>query len=182
MRRILCLLLVCLSPVCTLAQDRAVLATPGTVLLMRHALAPGTGDPVDFRLGDCTTQRGLNKDGRDQAQRIGKMLRASGVAGIAIYSSQWCRCLETARLLKLGPVREAPAFNSFFAGQGDSAAQSDAALAMIRALPEDTRAIYVTHQVNITALTGIFPRSGEIIVVQPDDSGLRVVGRVLLDP
>lgn len=69
------------------------------VVLMRHAVAPGTGDPAGFELDDCSTQRNLSERGREQARATGERFRANGVTDAAVYSSQWCRCLETARLL-----------------------------------------------------------------------------------
>ena len=87
---------------------------PGTVILMRHALAPGIGDPEIFQVDRCETQRVLNDTGRRQAQRLGDQLRRAGLAATQVYSSQWCRCLETAELLDLGPVIEEPGLNSFF--------------------------------------------------------------------
>lgn len=83
----------------------------GRMLLLRHAHAPGFGDPTQFALGDCATQRNLDAAGRDQARHLGQSLRAAGVTGARTYSSQWCRALETARLLDLGPVEPLPALN-----------------------------------------------------------------------
>ena len=82
----------------------AELAKPGRVLMLRHAQAPGTGDPPSFKLGDCSTQRNLDAVGRAQAGRLGELLAQAGVVHAKVYSSQWCRCLETARQLRLGPV------------------------------------------------------------------------------
>ena len=92
----------------------AQIAKPGHIVMMRHALAPGTGDPSNFALGDCATQRNLSEAGRRQARRTGQFLREAGVRAARVLSSQWCRCLETARLLDLGPVEPLPALNSFF--------------------------------------------------------------------
>ena len=90
------------------------LAKPGRVLMLRHANAPGIGDPPNFKLEDCSTQRNLDAAGRAQAQALGRRLAQAGVREARVYSSQWCRCLETARLLNLGPVTPQPALNSFF--------------------------------------------------------------------
>src|SRR5437868_6308691 len=84
------------------------------VLLIRHAEAPGVGDPPGFRLGDCATQRNLSEKGRAQAGSIGDALRRRGVPVAKVLTSQWCRCRDTARLLDVGPVEDAPALNSFF--------------------------------------------------------------------
>jgi broad specificity phosphatase PhoE len=72
------------------------LASKGHFALLRHAIAPGTGDPPGFTLGDCDTQRNLSAEGRAQAERIGARLRENGIAAARVLSSQWCRCLDTA--------------------------------------------------------------------------------------
>ncbi|MDI9332515.1 MAG: histidine phosphatase family protein [Alphaproteobacteria bacterium] len=84
------------------------------VLLMRHADALGVGDPPGYNLQRCETQRNLNEEGRQQANRSGRWLRAQGVSQAQVYSSVWCRCQHTAEGLKLGPVRIEPSLNSFF--------------------------------------------------------------------
>lgn len=85
----------------------------GYVVMMRHALAPGTGDPPNFRLEDCSTQRNLSAQGRAQARRIGEAFRRRGIKVARVLSSQWCRCLETARLMNLGAVEPFAPLNSF---------------------------------------------------------------------
>lgn len=103
-----------LAPAQAQSSDRTQLNQPGQVLLLRHALAPGTGDPAEFQLAQCTTQRNLNETGREQAKAIGQWLRAKGVKNAKVYSSQWCRCLETASLLGYQEPIELPALNSFY--------------------------------------------------------------------
>ena len=148
------------------------------VALIRHATAPGLGDPPGFRIGDCTTQRNLSQEGRDQARRIGEFFREKGVKETSVYSSQWCRCLETARLLALGPVKELPALNSFFEDRSTDEAQTKQLRKFIMSLSTGKPDIMVTHQVNITALTDIVPSSGEIIIFQLTQDGQgKVLGR-----
>ncbi|GAP37651.1 hypothetical protein ISF6_3596 [Piscinibacter sakaiensis] len=153
----------------------------GRIVLFRHAEAPGTGDPPQFRLGDCSTQRNLSEGGRDQARRLGAAFRARGIAVGELRSSQWCRTRDTAELAFPGRLREDADFNSFF-GRGDSAqeqAQTQAARATLARWRGPGVLVVVTHQVNITALTGIYPASGEGVVLQPGaDGALAVVGRV----
>ena len=84
------------------------------ILLMRHALAPGFGDPNGFDITQCCTQRNLDSRGRKQAAPRGQDFRNSGVKFDAIYSSQWCRCMETAKLLNMGAVQPFAGLNSFF--------------------------------------------------------------------
>ena len=164
------------------AQDLSALKSPGVVALMRHALAPGTGDPARFQLGDCATQRNLDARGRAQARETVAALRAAGVEFDHVWSSRWCRARDTARLMDMGQVVEQPPLDSFYAGQGDAQGQTEATLRMIEALPEAARVLIVTHQVNITALTGLGVGSGEIIMTQRGANGLIPVGRYMIAP
>ncbi len=179
MRLILTLLLT-LLPLGVLADDWDALREPGAVAIMRHALAPGGGDPANFDVTDCTTQRNLDDRGRDQATRIGAALRDRGFTFDTVLTSQWCRCRDTATLLAVGPVSEAPALNSFFQDRSTAAAQTAATEQIIRATQGSL--MMVTHQVNITALTGVFPASGEIIVIRATESGIEVLGQIEITP
>jgi phosphohistidine phosphatase SixA len=164
-----------------LADDAALwagLRSGGAIALMRHAEAPGTGDPAGFRLDDCATQRNLSGQGRRQAKDAGALFRSKGIASATVYSSQWCRCLDTASGLGLGPVAPQPALNSFFDDAGRDRQQTDALRQLIRQRPPGRPLVMVTHQVNITALTGVYPQSGEIIVVRPENGRLAVMGRI----
>lgn len=159
-----------------------LLAEPRHHAILRHAIAPGTGDPPDFTLGDCTTQRNLDARGRDQARAIGTAFRDAGIAVDRVLTSQWCRSAETAELLDLGEVREEAALNSFFADRSTRAAQTAATRALLAALPAQETAVLVSHQVNITALTGVYPRSGEVVILRIGDDGrVTAVGRFLVD-
>lgn len=154
----------------------------GTVLLIRHALAPGSGDPDHFILEDCTTQRNLNRQGRDQARAIGAFLHRQGIAGARVYASQWCRCLETARLMDLGPVQPLPALNSFYARPEDRPGRMQALRSFLDRQPRDgPLIIMVTHYVTINALTGEGVSSGEGVVLQRDGAGQHVLGRLRFD-
>lgn len=175
--------LVCLGPASLAsAQDWNLLKEPGAVVLMRHALAPGTGDPANFKLDDCATQRNLDARGRVQARRVGEMMREAGVAFDHVWTSQWCRSEQTAQLLEMGEVIEVPSLNSHFAGQGDRVAQTRDTLARLRDLPDDATVILVTHQVNILALSGSYARSGELVVTRRTADGLELTGSIAIDP
>jgi len=147
------------------------------MVVLRHARAPGTGDPPNFRLGDCSTQRNLSDAGRQQAARIGRRLREAGLAETKVYSSQWCRCLETARELAVGPVVELLPLNSFFEASDRERGQTEALRAWIASANLSRPVVLVTHQVNITALTGIVPAEGEILILRRDSGKLIVVDR-----
>ncbi|MGE5855537.1 MAG: histidine phosphatase family protein [Syntrophaceae bacterium] len=155
----------------------ALVGNADHVILLRHAKAPGTGDPPNFRLGDCSTQRNLSREGREQAVRIGARLRAAGLASTTVYSSQWCRCLETARNLAVGPVVELPVLNSFFQSPELEQKHDRLLRAWIASADLSRPAVLVTHQVSITALAGIVPAEGEILILRRDPGKLSVVDR-----
>ena len=147
--------------------------------LLRHAKAPGTGDPPEFTPGRRETQRNLSDAGRKQAKRIGDLFRAHGINNARVFSSEWYRCRDTAELLDLGPVVTLPALNSFFQDYEQKDATTESLIFWLSRQEIDRPLILVTHQVNITALTGIYPSSGEIVVVAKDaQAGLKVLGSI----
>ena len=149
------------------------------VALMRHALAPGIGDPENFQLEDCSTQRNLSQEGRDQAAKIGARLKEAGIVNADVFTSQWCRCLETAELLEFGPPVPLPALNSFFREYEKKQDQTEALSSWLENQPIARPLILVTHQVNITAFSGVYPDSGEIVLMRRNDDGrFGVVGSI----
>jgi phosphohistidine phosphatase SixA len=173
------------TPELSADEDAALwkaLRTDGHVALLRHAIAPGSGDPPEFTLRDCSTQRNLSDEGREQAVRIGARLRANGIDMARVFSSQWCRCLETARLLGFGAVEELPSLNSFYQRYARRDAQTDALEEWIAERNLDGPHVLVTHQVNISALTDVYPREGSLVVVRRAANGaLSVVGTIDAD-
>jgi phosphohistidine phosphatase SixA len=150
----------------------------GSAVLFRHANAPGIGDPANFTLGHCSTQRNLDASGREQARRIGEQFRRQGIAVRQVLNSQWCRARDTAQLAFPGMATDDDVFNSFFEDNARSGEQTAAALQLLQRWSGPGVLVVITHQVNITALTGIFPASGEGVIVKPTPGGLTVVGRV----
>ncbi len=153
------------------ASDQAALwralQAGGHAVIFRHALAPGTGDPPGFRLDDCATQRNLSEAGRVQAKAIGEAFRANGVRVDRVLTSRWCRARETATLMDLGPVTEAPMLDSFFADRSREPAQTAALRQFLAGMAPGETVVMVSHQVNISALTGDAPASGEAAVIAP---------------
>lgn len=144
----------------------------GHILMIRHALAPGTGDPANFKIGDCSTQRNLDDRGRAQARSIGERLRSIGIEKARVYSSQWCRCLETAELINLGPVTPLPALNSFYDRPQDREPNLRALRNFLSKQTADSELlILVTHHVTISAITGKAVSSGEGVVLRVKDRG-----------
>lgn len=153
----------------------------GYVILLRHAqTTPGTGDPAGFKLEDCKTQRNLSEAGRTQAVRIGERIKADKIQVAQILSSQWCRCRDTARLMNVGTVTPATMLNSFFEDRTTADEQTKQVEQYIRGHQgESGVVIMVTHQVNITALTGIVPSMGEMVIVRANAQGrVEVAGRI----
>lgn len=145
------------------------LQSPHYVLLMRHAYAPGVGDPPNYALDRCEGQRLLNDDGRRQATRIGDWLRQQGVQRATVLSSVWCRCTETASLLRLGAITVEASLASFFDEPNRAASQTAALKKLLsHALPTkgDSALILVTHHVNIAEFTGENIGSGDMVLAR----------------
>ena len=154
----------------------AALREGGRIVLMRHATTdPGVGDPPGFRLGDCSTQRVLSSAGREQAKSIGAALRENGVKAGRILTSAWCRCIDTAELMDLGPVEVFEPLNSFFGQSAEAERQTGSVRKLISDWKGPGTLVLVTHQVSVTALTDIFPASGEMVVLDPNS---RSIGRI----
>ena len=181
---ILSLTLLSAMPSVSAATDQAEiidrLNAGGHILMIRHALAPGNGDPPNFKIGDCATQRNLDDVGRDQARSIGVWLRNNGVTSARVYSSQWCRCLETARLLNLGPVQELAALNSFYERTQDREPNLKALNDFIAQQPvKGELIILVTHFVTIAGIAGTGVSSGEgALLALHEEAPYTVVGRL----
>lgn len=155
------------------------------VLLMRHAYAPGFSDPSGYSLERCETQRLLNEEGRQQAQRAGQWLRRQGLTQARVHSSIWCRCQQTAELLDLGPVRIEPALASFFEQPQQATVQTQRLQAFIaQALREQPRQalILVTHHVNIRAFMGRDIGSGDMVLARVDAQGRMLDFRLYPSP
>jgi phosphohistidine phosphatase SixA len=158
-----------------------LLADGGQVVLVRHATTdPGVGDPPGFRLEECATQRNLSTAGRDEARRIGKTLRRRGVPVSEVRSSRWCRCLETARLV-FGWTKPWSVLDSLYDQPLRREAQTEALRHAVAERPRRGNLFLVTHQVNISALTGTGLRQGEMVVLTPrGDGNFDVAGRLSL--
>jgi phosphohistidine phosphatase SixA len=190
MRRIHFVILAILVDFCTAgniarageAEAWSALRAGRHVALMRHADAPGGGgDPPGFRVDDCATQRKLSAKGRADAQRIGGRLRSEKIAVERVLSSPWCRCIDTATLLALGPVETERTFGSVVVLRNQTDSLTAGARAVIEKWSGSGILLVVTHGVNIRALTGIQPESGEIVVVRGGRGGSsKPVGRLTL--
>lgn len=164
------------------ASAWAALRGDGYVALIRHASAPGpVGDPVDYKLDNCATQRNLSEQGRADARALGERFRARQVKIGKVISSQWCRCRQTAELMNIGPVEDAPNFNNAFVLSSARDALTVGARGTIAAWRGPGTLVVVTHGQNISLMLGFHPREGEVIVVTPDpasEDSMKLVGRI----
>jgi broad specificity phosphatase PhoE len=151
----------------------------GNVLLMRHAQTePGIGDPTNFHIGDCSTQRNLNDVGREQSKRVAAAFQRENIALDDVRSSAWCRCVDTADLA-FGRHTVWSPINSFFQQSGREP-QTLEVLQALKTFKAPRNLALVTHQVNISALTGSFVAMGEMLLTRPgqmSDGRLRVLAR-----
>lgn len=150
------------------------LKSSNAVLLMRHAYAPGVGDPPGYSLERCDTQRVLNEEGKAQALRIGQWLRAQGVEKAQVHSSVWCRCQQTAELLQYGRVRVEPSLASFFEDHSIAASRNKSLqefIAQALKTKGDQVLILVTHHVNIREFMGKDIGSGDMVLTRVNAQG-----------
>lgn len=164
-----------------LAQERIDARSHGLVLLLRHASTePGNGDPPGYSLANCASQRKLSPAGQAQARALGVALAARGLRPTAVKSSRWCRCLDTARLA-FGTVQPWPALDSFFDDRSSEPAQTAALRAALAALRPGEMQVWVSHMVNIAALTGEGTAMGAGVLLRgglPVDAPVQVLERL----
>jgi broad specificity phosphatase PhoE len=157
----------------------SLLRQGGNVLLMRHAQTEsGIGDPPNFKLGDCSTQRNLSEIGREQSRRVAAAFQREKLAPDEVRSSAWCRCVDTAELA-FGRHTVWSPINSFFQQSGRET-QTLEVLQALKSFKAPSNLALVTHQVNISALTGSFVAMGEMLLARPaqlTDGRLRVLAR-----
>jgi phosphohistidine phosphatase SixA len=144
------------------------------VLLMRHTRAPGTGDPANYTLDDCKTQRNLSDEGRKQGVEVGNWLKQQGVQTADVQTSAWCRCKDTAELLNFGRVTVEPTLASFFDEMAQAKTQNQKLKQFIAAKLKTKGKqvlILVTHHVNIYEFMGENIASGDMVLAKVDSNG-----------
>ena len=135
------------------------------VFFMRHALAPGFGDPENFKLDDCSTQRNLNGDGINQARKIAKKFKKNDVKFTKVYSSHWCRCYETVKSMGLKYYELHTGLNSFYQNHSNKEEVMRELINLISSLNKKKGPyLFVTHYVVIGSYTKLYPDSGGIVV------------------
>ena len=160
------------------ANDKVIesLKEGGKLIFIRHALAPGNGDPANFELQNCSTQRNLNEIGIQQSKKIGLIFKKNEIKIDNIYSSEWCRCKDTAKYA-FDDFDTFDALNSFydirFAANEDK--QIKDFYEFIDSIDNKNNIVFVTHYVVIGAILNIGTSSGEIVVT---DKNLNIIGSI----
>ena len=177
MKKIIILLLFLLSNE-VYANDHLIssLQEGKKIVFIRHALAPGNGDPENFILEDCSTQRNLNERGREQSKNIGNFFRNKNISIDKVLSSEWCRCKDTARLA-FDNFETFDALNSFYDERFamNRSNQLKNLKVFINKWNSDSNLVIVTHYVVISALLNRGTSSGEMIVT---DKKLNIIGNI----
>lgn len=160
----------------------ALLRNGGQVVFLVNANAPGTGDPANFDIENCRTQRNLSDRGRQQARRIGALFAARAEPVEQVFSSRYCRCLDTAiRAFGEDLVEELEALDLVSGNPETAIVAKDEILALIRDYSGRGNLVLVTHPENIQAMLGITPREGEAVIVSAADDGLHTIGRIIFN-
>jgi phosphohistidine phosphatase SixA len=156
----------------------ALLRDGGRVVLLRHARTNGSGDPANFDVEKCNTQRNLSERGKQQAGQIGSLFAARAAPVERVLSSRYCRCMDTARIaFESEPEAFAPLDPPVDDPQ-KQAEQLAAIVAEVRNYSGSDNMVMVTHLEDIQALTGVSPREGEAVIVGMDGEDLRALGRI----
>jgi phosphohistidine phosphatase SixA len=176
------LMLAMTAPAAATEAGWALLRNGGQVVLLAHARAPGTGDPANFEIGNCQTQRNLSDQGRQQARRIGALMAARAEPVDHVFVSRWCRTLDTADLaFSRIEIEELAALDP---PPDDDAAAEQAKTTVVDLIREYSgrgNLMLVTHPDTIAMLTGIRPREGEAVIVNAGADGLAVHGRIIFN-
>ena len=148
----------------------------GKLIFIRHAYAPGSGDPNNFNLNDCSTQRNLNDEGRKQAEYIGEFFRKKKIKIDKVLSSEWCRCKETAKIA-FKNFSTNSFLNSFYSSKfaKNKNKQIDALNNYINKFKSNKNLVLVTHYVLISEVLNYGPSSGEIVV---SDKNFNIIGTI----
>ena len=165
------------------SSDIAALLRAGScAVMLRHAQTDaGVGDPPGFQIDNCNTQRNLSAQGRAQAAAIGRWFSSRSLVPVSVQSSPWCRCMDTARLA-FGRFNVLTALSSTFEEQSNQVAQTRVLQTRLAAISPRTFEVWVTHQVNVSALTAAGLSMGEGLVIQAAANGtVKILARSLFE-
>jgi len=176
------LLLFIVTPAQATEAGWALLREGGHIVLLRHAITPGTGEPSNFDIENCATQRNLADRGRQQARKMGALFLARAEFTEKVLTSRFCNCRETARLVFGERIVEpfAP-LDRLSTDAAASEAQNAAVIEEVRSFSGSGNLVMITHLENIVALTGSSAREGEAIIVRAEGERLHILGRIVFN-
>ena len=178
----LIIIFICINPSVKADSNQSFikeLQKGGKLIFIRHAYAPGGGDPDNFNINDCSTQRNLSESGRIQSQNIGSFFKVNKIRIAKVYSSEWCRCKETASIA-FNNFETKNFLNSFFSTQfaPNRKKQIIDFDEFIGNWDEDQNLVFVTHYVVISEILNYAPSSGEIVL---SDKSLKVIDTLKIE-
>lgn len=177
-----CLICLVASPSTATEAGWALLRNGGQIVLLVHANAPGSGEPANFEIDNCRTQRNLSERGRQQARRIGALFAARAEPVGQVLASRYCRALDTARLAFGDRLLEPwEALDPLPADEAGAEKQVADIVARISDYSGSGNLVLVTHAPVVTAVSGARPREGEAVIVAPTENGLHVIGRIVFN-
>lgn len=160
----------------------ALLRNGGQVMFLVHTNAPGSGDPANFDIENCRTQRNLSERGRQQARNIGALIAARAEPVEQVYASRYCRTLQAAQLaFGAGLVEELAALDPPPADEAAAQAAAQEVIELIRNYSGSGNLVLVTHPETVLELVGVTPREGEAVIVAPSENGLHTIGRIVFN-
>ena len=148
------------------------------VVFLRHSIAPGFGDPKNFKIDDCSKQRNLSKTGILQARSIGKFFIENNIEFSEILSSQWCRCKDTINEMNIGNWKTFPGLNSFFQNFSKKQIVLPLLYDKLKNVKNDELILLVTHQVVISEITNVFPPSGGIVIYNTKNKKAKLIRNI----
>ena len=174
------LLIIFSTPINSQEQLINLLKDGNKLIFIRHAYAPGSGDPFNFDLDNCSTQRNLNQEGINQSKKIGQLFSKNKVQIDKVLSSEWCRCKDTAEFA-FNEYTTFNALNSFYASRfkKNKAKQVIDLKNYILNWNSKKNLVLVTHFVVISEILNISASSGEIII---SDKKFNIIGRYKKGP
>ena len=148
------------------------------VIFLRHSWAPGYGDPENFKIDDCSTQRNLSDDGMLQARKIGKFFLINQIEFSEILTSEWCRCKDTIKEMNIGDWKTFPGLNSFFQNFSKKNIVLPLLYDKLNNVKNDDFILLVTHQVVISEITNISPPSGGIVIYNTTNKKAKLIRNI----
>ena len=161
-----------------LSEDKILesLKEGGKIIFIRHAYAPGGGDPQNFNINDCSTQRNLSDEGINQSKLIGEFFKTNKIKIDKVLSSEWCRCKDTAKFA-FNDFETFDALNSFFSAKfaKNEKKQIRDLKKFINKWESSKNLVLVTHYVVISSMLNVATSSGEIVI---SNKNYQIIGSI----